>query len=300
MTGQAVRTALEFFQEQDRTRSGPPDALCADGYAAHIAGFPPMDLNRHKEFAATFYGAFTGLKHDIEDVVADDDRVAVRFRLCGINSGSFMGHPPSGRTIDVGAAAFLKLASGKITELRGEFDQGALLQQIAAAPRTPPWLESIARTRQGARAYWLLSMLVLVHLGGDETDGRYSLVEFIMPPNDMTPLHAHQRDSQTTYVLEGEVTIYLPDVTRVLRPGECIYQAAGVPETEKVTSVGPARVLDINSPAGFERFIAAAGQPTDRLELPPPGATASADLNRLAAIAAEHGITLLGPPGALP
>jgi uncharacterized RmlC-like cupin family protein len=121
-----------------------------------------------------------------------------------------------------------------------------------------------------------------------------------MPPNDMTPLHAHQRDSQTTYVLEGEVTIYLPDVTRVLGPGECIYQPAGVPQTEKVTSDGPARALDINSPAGFERFIAAAGQPTDRLELPPLGATASADLERLAASAAEHGIALLGPPGALP
>jgi quercetin dioxygenase-like cupin family protein len=57
-----------------------------------------------------------------------------------------------------------------------------------------------------------------------------------MPPNDMTPLHVHRRDSQTTYVLEGKVTIYLPDGSHVLGPGECIHQRAGVPQTERVTS----------------------------------------------------------------
>jgi mannose-6-phosphate isomerase-like protein (cupin superfamily) len=60
------------------------------------------------------------------------------------------------------------------------------------------------------RAHWLLDDLVIVHVSGEETDGRYSLVEFLMPPGDMTPLHVHRRDSQTTYVLEGEVTFYRP------------------------------------------------------------------------------------------
>lgn len=149
------------------------------------------------------------------------------------------------------------------------------------------------------RAYWLLSNLVIVHVSGDETEGRFSLVEFLMPPDDMTPLHVHQRDSQTTYVLEGEVTIYLPGSSNVLGAGECIHQPAGVPQTERVTSAGPARVLDINSPAGFEQFVAAAGRPAERLALPAVSESPP-DLEQMAAAAAEHGIELLGPPGTLP
>ncbi len=119
-----------------------------------------------------------------------------------------------------------------------------------------------------------------------------------MPPDDMTPLHVHRHDSQTTFVLEGEVTIYLPGREHVLAPGQCVHQPAGVPQTERVTSSTPARVLDVNSPAGFERFIAAVGLPARELTLPPSELTTRQE--RLQALAAEHGIDLLGPPGTLP
>jgi mannose-6-phosphate isomerase-like protein (cupin superfamily) len=154
-------------------------------------------------------------------------------------------------------------------------------------------------TVDAERAYWFWSDLVIVHASGDETDGRFSLVEFLMPPDDMTPLHVHRRESQTVYVMEGEVTIWLPGVSRVLRAGECLIQPAGVPQTERVTSAEPARVLDIGSPAGFERFIAAAGEPAAELALPPRDRP-SPDVERMAALAIEHDIELLGPPGNLP
>ena len=66
-----------------------------------------------------------------------------------------------------------------------------------------------------------------------------------------------------------------------------------------MTSSEPARLLDINSPAGFDRFIAAAGRPAERLTLPPEP-DEPPDFDLLAALAAEHGLELLGPPGALP
>jgi mannose-6-phosphate isomerase-like protein (cupin superfamily) len=116
------------------------------------------------------------------------------------------------------------------------------------------------RSRPTPTAYWFWADLAIVHISGDDTDGQFSVVEFLMPPDDETPLHVHRRESQTVYVLEGEVTIWLPGVSRVLRPGECLHQPAGVPQTERVTSAGPARLLDIGSPAGFEKFIAAAGE----------------------------------------
>jgi mannose-6-phosphate isomerase-like protein (cupin superfamily) len=149
------------------------------------------------------------------------------------------------------------------------------------------------------RAYWTQSRLFIVRVSGEETQGGLSLVEGLLPPGAMTPLHVLPRASQILYVLEGELTAYLPGVSRVLRRGECMNQPAGVPQTHRVTSSEPARVLAINSPAGFERFVAEAGRPAESLTLPPPEESPP-DLDRLAAIAAEHGIELLGPPGTLP
>jgi hypothetical protein len=96
-----------------------------------------------------------------------------------------------------------------------------------------------------------------------------------MPPGDMTPLHVHKKQSQTTYLLEGDVKLWLPDRARICGPGGCLYQQIGVPHAEHVTSTGPARVLDINAPAGFDefgfdRFVAAVGQPAKGMTLPEP------------------------------
>jgi quercetin dioxygenase-like cupin family protein len=149
------------------------------------------------------------------------------------------------------------------------------------------------------RAHWMQSRLFIVHIAGEATEERLSLVEGLLPPGAMTPLHVLPHSAQILYVLEGELTAYLPGVTRVLRPGDAMYQPVGVPQTHCVTSSEPARVLAVTTPAGFERFVAEAGVPAQSLTLPPPEESPP-DLERLASIAAEHGIELLGPPGMLP
>jgi quercetin dioxygenase-like cupin family protein len=148
------------------------------------------------------------------------------------------------------------------------------------------------------RAYWSQSRLFILHVAGEETDGRLSLVEGLLPPGAMTPLHVLPRVNQILYVLEGELTAYLPGLERVLRSGDSMLQPAGVPQTHRVTSAGPARVLAINSPAGFERFFIETGRPAESLTLPPE--ESPPDPEQLAVIAAKHGIEFCGPPGALP
>jgi quercetin dioxygenase-like cupin family protein len=151
----------------------------------------------------------------------------------------------------------------------------------------------------GPRAYWSQSRLFVVHVDGDETTGRLSLVEGLLPQGVMTPLHVLPRVDQILYVLEGELTAYLPGVVRVLRAGDSMLQPAGVPQTHCVTSAGPARVLAINAPSGFEQFFIETGRPAESLTLPPPE-TSPPDLGQMAVTAAKHGIEMLGPPGALP
>jgi quercetin dioxygenase-like cupin family protein len=155
-----------------------------------------------------------------------------------------------------------------------------------------------AESRQ-PRAYWSLSRLFILHVGGEDTDEQLSLVEGLLPPDAMTPLHVLPRVDQILYVLEGELTAYLPGIERVLRSGDSMLQPAGVPQTHRVTSAEPARVLAISSPAGFERFFAEIGRPAESLTLPPQD-DSPPDMEQVAAIAARHGMELLAPPGLLP
>jgi mannose-6-phosphate isomerase-like protein (cupin superfamily) len=149
------------------------------------------------------------------------------------------------------------------------------------------------------QAYWFLGDLVIVHLSGEDTQGRFSLLEFLQPPEYMTPLHVHKGADQAFYVLEGEVALHLPGQSLAAGPGESAYGPVDVAHADQTTSAEPARFLMINSPAGFERFVAEVGQPAESLTLPPPP-DSPPDVQQLAAVAAEHGIEILGPPGALP
>ena len=149
------------------------------------------------------------------------------------------------------------------------------------------------------RAYSFYGDPAIVHVSGDETGGRFSVVELLQRPGEWTPLHVHKASVQTQYVVEGELTVYLPDRSVAVGPGQCITTPLGVPHTECVTSTGAARVLDVNAPAGFDEFVAEAGQPATDVALR-PHPEEPPDLERLAALAAKYDIELLGPPGVLP
>jgi mannose-6-phosphate isomerase-like protein (cupin superfamily) len=150
-----------------------------------------------------------------------------------------------------------------------------------------------------SKAYWFYGDLVIVHVAGEETEGRFSLLEWLQPPDEWTPLHVHRGADQTMYVLEGELTLYLPGRAVVAGPGKVVHGPKNVPHTEWVSSDHPLRQVEVNAPAGFEKFIVAAGQPAAELTLPPSDQP-PLDLERLIALAAEHDIEVLGPPGSLP
>jgi hypothetical protein len=99
-------------------------------------------------------------------------------------------------------------------------------------------------------------------------------------------------------VLEGEIELHTADETVTLGPGAFANAPRGVPHTFRVTSETPARWLVVSSPAGFEAVVDEYGEPAGADEL--PVLDAPPDVARLVAVAARHGIEILGPPGMLP
>jgi quercetin dioxygenase-like cupin family protein len=146
-------------------------------------------------------------------------------------------------------------------------------------------------------AVWFLDSLAQIHVAGEETEGRSAVVEMLTPRGHMPPLHVHHADDETFVVLEGEITLYVGDAVRQLRPGDVAFAPLDVPHTFRVESE-TARMLVVAAPAGFDRFVREAGRPATALEL--PSEVTPPDPERFAQICAEFEIELLGPPGALP
>jgi mannose-6-phosphate isomerase-like protein (cupin superfamily) len=143
---------------------------------------------------------------------------------------------------------------------------------------------------------WFLGGLVTVHIPADAGLG-FSLVESLVPAGQQPPLHLHHTDDEGFYLLEGRLTIWVGAERIDLEPGQFALAPHGVPHTYRVESEEGARWLVTSSDASFDRFVRAYGEPATEDKLPDP---VEPDLDRLAALADEHGIEILGPPGALP
>lgn len=108
------------------------------------------------------------------------------------------------------------------------------------------------------RSGFLGSIGVRFMLDGDETGRSFSVVEHPMSPWALAaPLHRHTREDEYSYVLEGRVGAMLGDEVLVGGPGDLILKPRNQWHTFWNAGDEPARILEIISPAGFERFFAA-------------------------------------------
>lgn len=71
---------------------------------------------------------------EIHDVIADDDRVVVRWTGTGTHDHEVMGIPPTGKHVEVDAISILRIEDGKIAENWTVWDTLGMLQQLGVVP----------------------------------------------------------------------------------------------------------------------------------------------------------------------
>lgn len=149
-------------------------------------------------------------------------------------------------------------------------------------------MQSTAPTSIPAEELVFLGSRCRVLATSESTGGKYGLVDMIeVAPRDMPPLHVHHTHDEGFLLLEGELSLFLPDREIALRPGEFVLAPRGVPHTYRVGEAS-ARWLVLSTPAAFEQLV----QDVAALdELTPDVLTTTA---------ATHGIEILGPPGTMP
>ena len=114
----------------------------------------------------------------------------------------------------------------------------------------------------------------------------FSLVEHPIAPRTLAaPMHVHKHEDEYSYVLEGEVGVQIGDEVLYAQAGDLVFKPRGVWHAFWNRTDEPARVLEIISPSGFERYFA---------ELAPllPPARLAPDFEGLAALQARYGLTM--------
>jgi quercetin dioxygenase-like cupin family protein len=161
-------------------------------------------------------------------------------------------------------------------------------------PLIPPVTRSVISSPDTQTAIWFLDALSQVRLSGEQTGGAFSVRDNLGRRGHASPVHVHDRDDETFFVLDGELRVLVGQEEHAVGPGT----VAVLPRRLRhayVVSSATARFLTLHTPSGFEQFAAEVGQPAQALALP-PGPAEQPDLAALTRAAARHGITILAPP----
>jgi len=126
----AVRRFVDLAWNQGRLDEAR--ATMAERFVNHTALDPNETRDATLERIQAMRVAFPDVRMSIEDLVAEGDRVAARFRLEGTHEGPFRGLAPTGRRVSVVGMAIDRFEGGERVEGWALLDVAGLMAQLKA------------------------------------------------------------------------------------------------------------------------------------------------------------------------
>lgn len=110
------------------------DELVSPDFVQHAANVPP-GRDGVKKFFMMLYGGIPDAHFTMEDMVADEQKVATRFTVRGTHQGPFLGIPATGKSLTLTGMSLLGMRDGLITDNWNELDMLGALQQLGVIPK---------------------------------------------------------------------------------------------------------------------------------------------------------------------
>jgi len=124
-----------FAALDDQDLDGVADVLAPD-YRLHFDGNPEMNREAGIGFFGAFLEAFPDITHQVQDQIAEGDRVAIRIVVHGTHQKEMMGIPATGNEMTISATNMVRVDQNKIAEHWVNSDGIGMLVQLGAMP--PP------------------------------------------------------------------------------------------------------------------------------------------------------------------
>ena len=112
------------------------DELIAQDHVHHDPAMPEEGHGPEhmKEFANMYRTAFPDVRVQIEDQIAEEDRVATRWVASGTHEGDLMGIAPTGNRVTVAGMTIDRIANGQVAETWDNYDALGMMQQLGVIP----------------------------------------------------------------------------------------------------------------------------------------------------------------------
>jgi quercetin dioxygenase-like cupin family protein len=117
-------------------------------------------------------------------------------------------------------------------------------------------------------------------VSGEQTGGRYCLIDMLVPPDGGPPPHRHDFEEMFT-ILDGEIELTFRGEAHRASAGSTVNIPANAPHSFKNKSDKPARLLCMCTPAGQKQFFMEVGDPVDSPTAPPPKLSAAEQAERI-------------------
>lgn len=108
-------------------RLASPHSVC---YGLGEDRQPARGLDQFRRFHQAFTSAFPDMHLQLDDVLVDGDKSAIRLTFSGTHTGEGIGIPPTGRPFVATAIVIIRWLDGKIIEAWNEFDAAGMMQQL--------------------------------------------------------------------------------------------------------------------------------------------------------------------------
>jgi len=107
------------------------DELIASDFTDHNPnpGQAP-GLEGLKQFISSMHSVLSDLQDNVEDMVAEGDKVVARLRISGTHQSEFMGAAPTGNQATFTGIDILRIAEGKVVEHWGNSDELGMMRQL--------------------------------------------------------------------------------------------------------------------------------------------------------------------------
>lgn len=127
----------------DVWNSGRLDAIEELYTADYVADYRPYAPLRRghdaiKGMVTRAHIAFPDYHEELEEMIAEGDKVVVRFTITGTQLGQWGPLPPTGKPVRMQEIVILRFVDGKVAEQRGLVDNLAALRQLGVVPTPPP------------------------------------------------------------------------------------------------------------------------------------------------------------------
>ena len=122
----------QFFSRISAGDFTAVDELVSDAFVEHeqVPGLAPGKEGTRQLFEM-FHSAFEQAHVEVDDMIAEGDKVFVLARLTGTQRREFLGIPPTGKTINVNVCDYFRIDNGALTEHWGVMDAAGMMHQLA-------------------------------------------------------------------------------------------------------------------------------------------------------------------------